>query len=37
MELLNIRELLSMVATFGNDPICDKVLLRVHALIAAYS
>jgi fructosamine-3-kinase len=37
MELLNIRELLSTVATFGDDPVCDKALTRVHALIAAYS
>jgi fructosamine-3-kinase len=36
MELLNLRELLSMVATFGDDPVCDKVLPRVHTLIATY-
>jgi hypothetical protein len=37
MGLLNIRELLSTVATFGDDPICDKALTKLHALIAAYS
>jgi fructosamine-3-kinase len=36
MELLHLRELLSTVAHFGDDPRCDSALSRVHALIATY-